>query len=125
MWSHLRTRCDELFGAEVTIEYAFPDGDDEAPLDDRTAIAVMFVVFEALRNSVRHARARGVRVSAKLDVRAMTVEIQDDGVGFDPATVARGHGLRHMDERARSVGGELVIRSAPGETIVALRLPLP
>jgi len=124
LWSHLRTRCDELFGAEVSIEYALPANDDEAPLDDRTAVAIMFIVFEALRNSVRHASARAVRVSARIAARAMTVEIQDDGVGFDPATVVRGHGLRHMDERARSVGGELELRSTPGATIVAVRLPL-
>lgn len=124
LWSHVRTRCDELFGAEVHIEYALPDSDGEAPLDDRTAIAVMFIVFEALRNCVRHASARDVRVSATAVANTMTVEIRDDGVGFDPATIARGHGLRHMDERARSVGGTLEIQSKPGETIVALRLPL-
>jgi signal transduction histidine kinase len=125
LWQYMRTRCDDLFGAEVRIEYALPDRDDETPLDDRTAIAIMFIVFEALRNCVRHASAHDVRVIASTQASSMTVEIQNDGVGFDPATSERGYGLRNMEDRARSVGGTLEIQSTPGQTAITLRLPLP
>lgn len=123
LWSHLRTRCDDLFGAEVRLEYALPADMVDAPLDSRLAIAVQFIVFEALRNCVRHAEARAVHVAATARDGVLTVEIRDDGKGFDPETVVRGHGLKHMEERAEAAGGVLAIRSHPGETSISVRVP--
>ena len=123
LWSHLRTRCDDLFGAEVRIDYALPADTVDTPLDSRIAIAVQFIVFEALRNCVRHAGATAVRVTAESHDDALTIEIRDDGKGFDPAAVPRGHGLKHMEERAAGAGGALEIRSRPGETVISVRVP--
>ncbi|MBL0217084.1 MAG: hypothetical protein IPQ07_24815 [Myxococcales bacterium] len=122
-WSHLRSRCDDLFSAEVSISYAFPEHEPQAILDDRIAVAAMFITLEAVRNSVRHARAAQVRISGTAEASALSIGIRDDGVGFDPEVATRGHGLQHMEERARSVGGEMVIRSQAGETIITARLP--
>ncbi len=121
-WSHLRARCDDLFSAEVAISYAFPE-DEARMVDDRVAVAAMFIALEAVRNSVRHARATNVSLSGRGDPRALSIEVCDNGVGFDPDVTSRGHGLQHMEERARSLGGELVIRSRAGETSIAARLP--
>jgi signal transduction histidine kinase len=41
--------------------------------------------------------------------------VEDDGVGFDAATVhSHGHGLKNMEKRARTLGGRLEVRSNPG-----------
>jgi signal transduction histidine kinase len=55
----------------------------------------------------------------------LTLEITDDGAGFDPATPVPGHlGLHTMTERARAVGGSLNITSAPGAgTVVRVVVP--
>jgi signal transduction histidine kinase len=123
-WSHLRARCDDLFSAEVAISYAFPEPEAETILDDRLAVAAMFITLEAVRNSVRHARAARVSISGSAEPHALSIEVSDDGVGFDPEVAARGHGLQHMEERARSVGGEMMIRSQAGETSIRARLPI-
>lgn len=122
-FSHLRARCDDLFGGEVQISYAFPDDSGGPLLDDRRAVAAMYIVLEAVRNSVRHARPAQLVVTGRVDGVTLSIEVRDDGAGFDPAIAERGHGLRHMHERARSVGGELVIQSRPGETSITARLP--
>ena len=122
-WSHLRTRCDDLFSAEVAISYRFPEQESQTILEDRRAVAAMFITLEAVRNSVRHARATHVSIAGAADPHAVSIEIRDDGVGFDPIGGTRGHGLQHMEERARSLGGEMVIRSRPGETCITARLP--
>lgn len=121
-WSHLRARCDDLFGAEVRIEYVLP-ADGPNTLDDRTAVAALFIVFEALRNSIRHAGARTVHVSGTANADAITLDIRDDGAGFDLTTAVRGHGLQHMEERASGVGGKLAIESRAGQTLVRARFP--
>ncbi len=104
------------------------DGVDEA-LDPDARLVVYRVVQEALTNVIRHARgASWARVSLrKREEGDVVAEIVDDGAGFESTPHRRsgeGLGLVGMEERAASVGGSLVIESAPGEgTRVRLTLP--
>jgi signal transduction histidine kinase len=94
-----------------------------------TTAVVVRVLTEALTNSARHARPDRVEVRLLVDDERLTLGIEDDGVGFQPADVGGpgdGHfGLTLMRERARSAGGRLEIRSAPDEgTRVTLEMPV-
>jgi signal transduction histidine kinase len=82
---------------------------------------------EALTNVRRHAAASSVvvRLSAvgEGEGRQVSVHVEDDGVGFDPASVG-GSGLEGLRGRAAQVGGAVDIASAPGAgTRVTLRVP--
>lgn len=84
-------------------------------------------VSECLANAARHARATHARVSLSRRDGAVELEVEDDGAGFEPATVeAQGHyGLVGMRERARLAGGSFEVRSAAGKgTRIKLSLPL-
>jgi signal transduction histidine kinase len=77
---------------------------------------VLRIALEALHNAVRHAGASRVTVRLRDGETGLTVEVADDGVGFDPhrtQTRSRHLGLTSMEERARELGGRLEIRSAP------------
>jgi two-component system sensor histidine kinase UhpB len=102
---------------------------DELAEDVQTAL--YRVTQEALANVGRHAGATCVEVELEAGVDGTELRVRDDGMGFDPAAVARspadrpgaGLGLSGMMERARLVGGELDVRSAPGGgTTVTLRI---
>jgi signal transduction histidine kinase len=83
---------------------------------DRDA-AVLRIAHEALHNALRHAGARHVAVRVGEHRGALTVEVTDDGIGFDPGRAelrSRHLGLTSMEERARELGGRLQIRSSPG-----------
>jgi signal transduction histidine kinase len=72
------------------------------------------IVREAVTNTARHGNASFVTVqlSGSAGVR---LSVGDDGIGFDPAERdGRGFGLTSMRERARALGGDLSITSAPG-----------
>jgi signal transduction histidine kinase len=71
---------------------------------------------EALNNVVKHARARRVTVELRFREGGVSLEVHDDGVGFDPAGVAEGGGLglRSLAGRMRRVGGAFHLQSAPG-----------
>lgn len=87
--------------------------------------ALFRMVQEGLGNARRHSRSATVKLSLvqKGDLLELTVE--DRGVGFDPATVSdECFGLRSIRERARLLGGKLVIRSRPGRG-TCLRVTLP
>ena len=76
------------------------------------------VAQEALNNTVHHSHARRAHVILKRDAEWLTLEVSDDGVGFDQDAMEhgqpRGLGLVGMRERLALVGGELAIESEPG-----------
>ena len=80
-------------------------------------VAVLRIAHEAIQNALRHASAKHVLVALQERGDRLVVEVSDDGVGFEPARAqlrSRRLGLTSMEERARELGGQLEIRSAPG-----------
>jgi signal transduction histidine kinase len=97
---------------------------EERPLAPRARAAVYRVLQEALANAFKHARACRVDVALRWETAALTLEVRDDGHGFDPTTVARGHGLDNLQQRAAEVGGTAGVEAAPGHgTRVWLTIP--
>ncbi len=93
---------------------------DASPLPAKVHEAVYRITQEALNNVVRHAQGQNAWVQLKVDPLHARLLIGDDGCGFDPdASVDPSHlGLRSMRERAGESGGELTVRSVPGEGTV-------
>ena len=86
-------------------------------LDGETEHALYRIAAEALANVARHAQARRLTVRLERSGGCINLLVADDGRGFDPATAAddKRFGLYGMQERARLIGGELGIESAPGK----------
>jgi two-component system, NarL family, sensor histidine kinase LiaS len=84
------------------------------------------IAQEALTNVRKHAHAHKVEIALRRRGRTVALSIRDDGAGFSVrARRAETHGLIGMRERAKLLGGELRVRSAPGEgTQVAARVPI-
>ncbi|MGH2447698.1 MAG: PAS domain S-box protein [Chloroflexota bacterium] len=100
--------------------------DDRLVVDPSTEEHLYFCAQEALHNVVKHAHARGVVVRlADGDGGMLTLEIEDDGVGFDPSQVPAGHlGVRSIGDRVDQIGGSLEILSFPGAgTTIRIRSP--
>jgi two-component system, NarL family, sensor histidine kinase DegS len=114
-----------MTGLVIATDLAAPS----AALDDRARTVALRVAQEALQNVRKHASAEHVTVSTSLDEDAWTLEVRDDGRGFDAGAVAaRGRsnfGLQFMRERAELIGARLDIRSRPdGGTVVRLSIPI-
>ena len=73
------------------------------------------IAQEALNNITKHARARNVLIDLKFSDDSVSLEIKDDGMGFDPATArsSGGMGLSGIEERVQKIGGVLKIESSP------------
>jgi PAS domain S-box-containing protein len=83
---------------------------------DQTKEVIYRIVQEALRNVVRHASARRVSVRLWEQEGLIKLEVQDNGVGFDPAKVANvSMGLRSIRDRAASLGGRVTVESGTGQ----------
>jgi signal transduction histidine kinase len=84
------------------------------------------IVQELLANACRHSGSLRVRLRMARRGRSLHIEIEDWGVGFDPAKVPEDRlGLRKIRKRAQRLGGRAVIHSAPGKgTRAVVALPL-
>jgi signal transduction histidine kinase len=102
---------------------------EPVPVSADLATAVLRTARGALANVVEHAAAANVAVSLTYQPDLLTLDVRDDGCGFDPDQVSavdgRGRGLAGIRSRVAQFGGELVVESAPGEgTALAVSVPL-
>ncbi len=99
-------------------------GDARRSISPRSEVQLLRVVQEALTNTRKYAQASKVSVRIECAPSGTTLSIEDDGVGFDPSTVAGsmegGFGLASMRERVQQIGGSIDVHTAPnaGTTIV-------
>lgn len=99
---------------------------DTLALDDTRATALFRIAQEALTNVARHAQASEAGISLKATADGISLQVSDNGRGFDPAGVKarRSLGLLGMRERMLILHGELQIHSAAGQgTTVSVELP--
>ncbi len=88
-------------------------------------LSLFRVLQEALSNAAKHAAATRVQVKLAFEGHGCAITVKDDGKGFDPTASKHGHyGLLNMRERAKKCGGEVTVRSRPGEgTEICLTVP--
>jgi signal transduction histidine kinase len=101
----------ERLGIDVQAEL------DDVVLPTPVEHAILRIAQEALGNAVKHASADVIRLRLKASDSDVTLEVVDDGAGFEPAGPAGGGaglGLRAMHDRVAEFGGELTVKSAPG-----------
>jgi signal transduction histidine kinase len=109
-----------LTTAGIRCRLDLPPNPQSLPVSSRIRHQICMAFKETLHNIIKHSRANEVSVRASIDnAHVLTLEIQDDGIGFDPA---RDHaadgthdGLLNMHLRMREIGGTCVIDSSPGQ----------
>ena len=98
----------------------------EAPVTTEVRHSVFLVVKEAFNNALKHSGAREVWLRIGVNDGVMSIEISDNGRGFEVAAGREtGNGLRNMKERMSEMGGQFQVQSTLGRgTTVCLRLPV-
>jgi signal transduction histidine kinase/ligand-binding sensor domain-containing protein len=100
--------------------------DDLRRLPPDAATLIFRIAQESLSNIRRHAAAGRVHLELLALEGQCELSVEDDGRGFDVGAARSGYGILGMEERARALGGTLVLDSAPGHgTTVKLRFPWP
>jgi signal transduction histidine kinase len=124
----LRRSCERAVrGTDVRVDVHV----DGTPVDvpPEVATALLRTSRGALANVVEHAAARTATVSLTYQPDVVSLDVRDDGSGFDPRRVTaagpRGRGLAGIRDRAEQFGGTLTVETAPGEgTALAFTIPL-
>jgi two-component system, NarL family, sensor histidine kinase DevS len=122
----LYARVQAAHGLEVTSQRDLVSEarDDASRLAPEIEGTIYRLVQEALTNIAKHANTGRAHTRITEGDGKVSIEIVDDGAGFDPGELTRGFGLIGMRERVELVGGSLEIDSRPGSgTRVAATLP--
>lgn len=120
----IAAQTEAIYG--IHVRTMLPPQPEAANLPSIVRNAILNIVREALGNSARHSGVRQAHLRLYWDQETLNIEVDDDGVGFDPrsAQAGRSYGLRIMRERSDEIGALLKIESEPGHgTRMVLRIP--
>ncbi len=118
----VQTQCQD---ASIAVQYTYTPSTHFPTLPTRIEVGIYRIAQEALANACNHAQAETIEITLHAEQHSLRLIIQDDGRGFDPATVHERHfGLTGMSERAKLLGGFFCVQSEPGAgTCVAVEVP--
>jgi PAS domain S-box-containing protein len=98
----------------------------EIDLSEQEEDTLYRITQEALNNTLKHSSAKVVTVRVAIDNDAVSLQVCDDGIGFEPGSVSGkgGIGLISIQERAEQLGGSFAFESTPGEgTKLSVMIP--
>jgi len=73
----------------------------------------LFLIFkEGINNAIKHSKCKKIILEANLNKDILELSLKDDGIGIEPEKVKYGNGIQNMKNRAKAIGGELIIDSS-------------
>jgi signal transduction histidine kinase len=113
-------------GLEINSSITLEGDATQVPWDPTLEITIYRLLQEAMTNVVKHASATAVSVTVGLSESgdAVTVEVSDNGGGFDAGGLTDGFGLAGLRERVFLAGGQIEVHSTPAGTQLSARLPV-
>jgi len=117
--------ADLLTAKNIEFRFAAPGPESDVPVETDIRREVFLIFKEALNNAVRHSKCTSIEIAFEVSNNRLTLNVTDDGGGFDPLRARVGHGLASIKRRAQSFDGTLDIVSAPERgTTITLQAPL-
>ncbi|KUO96711.1 sensor histidine kinase [Ferroacidibacillus organovorans] len=111
-------RCVNLLERNVTV-----DVDGLPALSEDASITLYRMVQECITNAGKHAQAQTIAIRVERVESELILTIADDGIGMSPGTATGRYGLLGLQERARLIGADVAIDTAPGKgTTVRIQL---
>jgi signal transduction histidine kinase len=126
MIARMRRYASEVFEAKrILHSLSMPEDLEELTLSMEQRRDLYLIFKESVNNIVKHSHCSRASVTVTVIQKDLVLQIQDDGVGYDPATHTNRNGLVNLRERARNLKGRLDIESGPGKgTSIKLVFPL-
>lgn len=105
---------------EISFSFAIDDSLKTQQLTSIQGMNVYRTIQEAVHNAIKYANATVISIAAIQVDNRIKISIQDNGVGFDIATVQKGNGLDNMQKRIEEINGEFLLSSSSEGTIVTV-----
>ncbi len=112
--------------AQLRCRLEIPDLPTDVAVASPIRHHVIMAVKEAIHNVIKHAHASEIQISIRQTRHGLTLQISDNGCGFDQSVTVRGNGLDNMERRLSSLSGSCLVVSQPGAgTKVTFEFHLP
>jgi signal transduction histidine kinase len=112
----MRTLAAELSDAtDCALQLDFDEKLNDVKLNMEDRKNFYLIYKEALNNTAKYAGCTSLSIELKLNGNNVTLEIKDNGKGFDVANTTNGNGLFNMKKRAALLKGTLSVKSTVGE----------
>ena len=114
----LRLYC-ETVNAGNRLQVELQTSGDLQRLDQSFALSLYRIVQELVQNIIKHAHATHALVQVIQRDEVLSILVEDDGSGFDPAQTGGGMGLKNLEYRVYVMQGTLSLQAAPGKGTLA------
>ena len=108
---HLVAYITRVKGGQIHVAV---DDNSDMELDAEQKLMVYRIVQEQLNNCIKYAEASLIRIEVRVKDRQASVQVKDNGKGFDPNSVREGTGMRNIRSRLELFQGSVLYQSAPG-----------
>jgi signal transduction histidine kinase len=105
----------QLEYAEISYTLDFPEGYGSILLRNEQRRNMLLVTKEIVNNAIKYSGASTLTITASVAGGQVVFTIADNGCGFDSQQVSEGNGLRNIKHRVEELGGQLELRTSPGE----------
>ena len=128
--NYFDTYSDDFFEpTNINVQTRLPPNIPQTDINGESRKVLLMCFKETLNNVLKHAKASNLKIAFAVDNHALTISIQDNGVGFDPSVLmasatTHGDGLLNMPARMASIGGQCSIQTSPQGTLVVFSLPI-
>lgn len=119
----MRRHAEDIFTTrDIALEFRAPGAGEHLKLGVDVRRAVFLIFKEAINNAARYSQCSRVEIDFRADGPGLFLQIEDDGIGFNPAAESEGQGLTSMRRRAQALNGTLEIESRAGGGGTTIRL---
>jgi PAS domain S-box-containing protein len=106
---------DLRFGDLFEVEFTHSEVSVLEEMGQNKKVTLFRIIQEQTKNIIKYSKAKRVKIVLNTDLGQVRLEIQDDGVGFDPENTHRGLGLANIFERTRLYDGNAILGTSPGK----------
>ena len=110
--NYIRQLKDNIPGLKIKANAQL---EEKPNLSPETSIQLFRIVQESLQNAIKYAAAEQIEYNLFVSSSELTLEIKDNGNGFDRQKISEGNGLWNMEQRAKKINGDLEIITTPGK----------
>lgn len=108
----------------INIEYEDLTKQEDSNISNHQGINLFRISQELINNSLKHAKAKNIRITLSEFDEFISLFYFDDGVGFDMSAVKLGSGIVNIKERVEICNGSILINALPGNTTFEIELPV-
>ncbi len=124
--AHLREQLHkQLEYSGIEYEIILAESNNNILMSNQQKRNVLLITKELVNNAIKYSKAKNITIHSSFKEGLLTIEVKDDGVGFDTSKAYSGNGLRNTQHRIKEMNGSINISAAPNKgTCFIYHLPL-